>query len=438
MAPKRKPSSQHPTFAPSSGDSQSSQPLTSSLPQIHFTRVWTDQIHDETSYVQHDRSGGPNLQPTGVPSMLRSPSRSRDSKRQMSPGHHLMSDPRGNPHSNLLDSPNPPGSMPTTPDLSALGGWELPLFCPWRSVDNLHSTPITYPIHGPNAILNTQREHPGMDIVAPPPEPASSSSAIPDGDQKKTVLSATKLLLQTASSALKISPIPYVSQILDLLLALLQAYEPLELYAGQTVPPELIAPLKKFHGALEEQINHIEFLKHQGLFKRMVMASNIANDISNVKACINKAITLMEASILTLMQTIQASMELELSKLKRAPAEHTYMKSKSECLPTVMAMHSGPLATHPNATRAHSCYASVSASPDLSPILPEDSLLTPLLAPRLPCTWLTPPQPHQPSHPKSAPSTVPSVTPLPRPLGPYRAATIPAPDSGPTPSPVPL
>ncbi|KAF8317248.1 uncharacterized protein EI90DRAFT_209842 [Cantharellus anzutake] len=273
MAPKRKPSSQHPTFAPTSGDSQSSQPSTSSLPQIHFTRVRTDQIHDDTSYVQRDRSGGPNLQPPGVPSTSRSPSRSRDSKRRMSPGRRLTSDPRGNPHSNLLDSPNPPESTPTTPDLSALGGWEPPLFRPRRSVDNLHSAPITYPIHGPNAILNAQSEHPGMAIVAPPPpEPASSSSAIPDGDRKKTVLSATKLLLQTASSALKISPIPYVSQILDLLLTLLQAYEtvdsnneslkglndevrkaytailrPLELYAGQTVPPELIAPLKEFH-----------------------------------------------------------------------------------------------------------------------------------------------------------------------------------------------
>ncbi|KAF8317254.1 uncharacterized protein EI90DRAFT_209771 [Cantharellus anzutake] len=68
----------------------------------------------------------------------------------------------------------------------------------------------------------------------------------------------------------------------------------------------------------------------------MVTASNIAKDISDVNACINKAITSVstEASILTLMQTIRASVTSELSRLKRAPAEHTYVKSKSECLPT--------------------------------------------------------------------------------------------------------
>ncbi|KAF8328246.1 uncharacterized protein EI90DRAFT_1619636 [Cantharellus anzutake] len=306
MAPKRKSSSQHPTFAPTSGDSQSSQPSTSSLPQIHFTRVRTDQIHDDISYVQRDRSGGPNLQPPGVPSTSRSPSKSRDSKRRTSPGHRFMRDPGGDPHSNLSDPPNPSESTPTTPDLSPLGGWEPPLFHPRRSIDNPHSAPITYPIHDPDAILDAQRER-------------------PDGDRKKTVLSATKLLLQTASSALKTSPIPYVSQILDFLLTLLQVYEtvdsnneslkglndevrkaytailrPLELYAGQTVPPELIAPLKEFHDALEEQTNRIEFLKRRGLFKRMVTASNIANDISDVKACINKAITSVSVRSLSL------------------------------------------------------------------------------------------------------------------------------------------
>ncbi|KAF8317255.1 uncharacterized protein EI90DRAFT_209770 [Cantharellus anzutake] len=224
MAPKRKPSSQNPILAPSSGDSQSSQPSTSSLPQIRFTRVRIDRDHDDTSYVQRDRSGGPNLQPPGVPSTSRSPSRSRGSKRRTSPGRRLMRDPRGNPHSNLLDPPNLPESTPTTPDLSTLRGWEPPLLRPLRSIDNPRSAPITYLIHDPDAILNahTEREHPGMDSP-PPPKPASS--AVPAGDRKKTALSATKLLLQTASSALKISPIPYVSQILDLLLTLLQAYE---------------------------------------------------------------------------------------------------------------------------------------------------------------------------------------------------------------------
>ncbi|KAF8310340.1 uncharacterized protein EI90DRAFT_3101775, partial [Cantharellus anzutake] len=75
------------------------------------------------------------------------------------------------------------------------------------------------------------------------------------------------------------------------------------------------------------------------------------------------------------------------------------------CMLAVMAMHSGPLAACPDATRARSRYASVSASPNLSPILPEDSLLTSPLAPRLPYTWPTPLLLHQPSHPESASGT---------------------------------
>ncbi|KAF8343152.1 uncharacterized protein EI90DRAFT_3031518, partial [Cantharellus anzutake] len=56
----------------------------------------------------------------------------------------------------------------------------------------------------------------------------------------------------------------------------------------------------------------------------------------------------------------------------------------------------------PDAARAHSHYASVSASPNLSPILPEDSLLTPPLSPKAPLHLADSPQPHQPSHPESA------------------------------------
>ncbi|KAF8344182.1 uncharacterized protein EI90DRAFT_3114910 [Cantharellus anzutake] len=78
----------------------------------------------------------------------------------------------------------------------------------------------------------------------------------------------------------------------------------------------------------------------------------------------------------------------------------------------------------------------MSVSPNLSPILPEDSLLTSLLAPRLPYTWPTPLLPHQPPHPESASGTMPSMTPLLHPLGPHWATTIPVPDSSPTLSPV--
>ncbi|KAF8324841.1 uncharacterized protein EI90DRAFT_2213321 [Cantharellus anzutake] len=41
-----------------------------------------------------------------------------------------------------------------------------------------------------------------------------------------------------------------------------------------------------------------------------------------------------EATTLNLLQTIQSSMQSELSRLKPAPAEHIHVKSKSECLPT--------------------------------------------------------------------------------------------------------
>ncbi|KAF8334939.1 uncharacterized protein EI90DRAFT_378724 [Cantharellus anzutake] len=54
-----------------------------------------------------------------------------------------------------------------------------------------------------------------------------------------------------------------------------------------------------------------------------------------MKNCLNDAIRRFELRSLTLilLRTEHASVQSEISRLKRAPAEHIYVKSKSECLP---------------------------------------------------------------------------------------------------------
>ncbi|KAF8341563.1 uncharacterized protein EI90DRAFT_1754465 [Cantharellus anzutake] len=54
-----------------------------------------------------------------------------------------------------------------------------------------------------------------------------------------------------------------------------------------------------------------------------------------MKNCLNDAIHRFELRSLTLilLRTEHASVQSEISKLRRAPAEHIYVKSKSECLP---------------------------------------------------------------------------------------------------------
>ncbi|KAF8308291.1 uncharacterized protein EI90DRAFT_1861720 [Cantharellus anzutake] len=68
--------------------------------------------------------------------------------------------------------------------------------------------------------------------------------------------------------------------------------------------------------------------------KRAVLASEIAQKINDVRACISNALSRFAtaATTLNLLHTIQVSIECELSKLPKANAEY-YVKSKPECQP---------------------------------------------------------------------------------------------------------
>ncbi|KAF8327977.1 uncharacterized protein EI90DRAFT_1651661 [Cantharellus anzutake] len=319
MAPKRKPSWQYPALAPSSGDPRSSQPQpsNSSLPQIRFTRARTGQIHDNTSYDQLD---GPHLQPPGVRSTPQSSSGSKGSERRISPGRPVTELLRRSPDPDLSSAPNLTKFVPTMPSHASPGGSRPSLSRPSfpGSIDNRHSTSTIQPIYDPRAILNAHEKYMDMDtdtsVLSPPSGETSSSSAIPAGGRKETAISVTISMLRSASSAFKISPVPYASQILDSLVTLLQGYEtidsnnknleglhdevrkayitilrPLQLCTSQ-IPPEVIFLFKEFHSTLEGQVKRIESLKSLKRLVKFISATKIARDISDVKTCINTAI----------------------------------------------------------------------------------------------------------------------------------------------------
>ncbi|KAF8314331.1 uncharacterized protein EI90DRAFT_468942 [Cantharellus anzutake] len=127
-------------------------------------------------------------------------------------------------------------------------------------------------IHG-----NTETPHPppgctGMNLDTPSSiDQTPSSSAVPAGDGKKTIIATTRLVLQTAASTLKFVPIANLEQIPNILLSWLQVYEtidnndenlkglddevrdahetifrPLQLWTGK-VPPEIGDLIERFN-----------------------------------------------------------------------------------------------------------------------------------------------------------------------------------------------
>ncbi|KAF8330721.1 uncharacterized protein EI90DRAFT_1089992 [Cantharellus anzutake] len=61
-----------------------------------------------------------------------------------------------------------------------------------------------------------------------PSAPDLPSPTVPAGEGKKTIIAATRLVLQTAASALKFAPIPNLDQIPRILLTWLQVYETID------------------------------------------------------------------------------------------------------------------------------------------------------------------------------------------------------------------
>ncbi|KAF8311108.1 uncharacterized protein EI90DRAFT_1052858 [Cantharellus anzutake] len=224
-------------------------------------------------------------------------------------------------------------------------------------------TPNPWAPYGNNASVRTQLENAGMNLPVPPAsEPTPSPSAGQSDGKKKSIISATRLILRTASTALKFSPIPFLPHIPDLLLTLLQVYgnvsgnnealtglsddvqnayntilRPLQLWTGH-IPPEVIFPLKDLHLALEDQVKRIKPLESQSRkpLKKIFTAGSLAQSINGVRTCISEALSRFAtvATTLNLLNTIQVSVDYELSKLPKVGAEYYRVKSKSECLET--------------------------------------------------------------------------------------------------------
>ncbi|KAF8318552.1 uncharacterized protein EI90DRAFT_2706444 [Cantharellus anzutake] len=199
------------------------------------------------------------------------------------------------------------------PDTSRLSPFHLDPKQPARSTRSIDTT-------------HSQQERVELD-------PDVDSLLEPAPGKKPIIIGTTELILQAATSALKFSPIPLLSEIPGLLLTFLQIYKtvdsnsenlkglenevvkayttilrPLQLWTGE-IPPEVKALIEEFHLALDEQTKQIRVLSSQKLATRIVSASDVTQRVNSVKTCINNAVTSFstKAAILTLLHTIQSS-----------------------------------------------------------------------------------------------------------------------------------
>ena len=119
------------------------------------------------------------------------------------------------------------GNTSTTPLGQSRSRLSRPSIHPEESADNPPSTLNVHTIHDDSAGANRRRGLGGVDSldVAPLSAPVPSVSPTSDNDRKKTIISGTKLLLQTAATALQFAPIPNLDQIPNTLLTWIQIYE---------------------------------------------------------------------------------------------------------------------------------------------------------------------------------------------------------------------
>ncbi|KAF8336479.1 uncharacterized protein EI90DRAFT_178979 [Cantharellus anzutake] len=221
--------------------------------------------NDATTNKDRDGSDGSRLQPPT--SSTAGSSRGRKQRRSVwyaiaqrfsrspSPDPTHIDQPKSSyPRQSDPSRPDPPSPDPSPSHILA--------------IDASHTIPNERIIHGNTESPATQPGLTGADLDIPSSmDQTSSSSAVPAGDRKKTIIAATRLVLQTAASALKFVPIPNLDQIPSILLTWLQVYEtidnndenlkgldnevrkahetifrPLLLWTGQ-VPPEIATEL---------------------------------------------------------------------------------------------------------------------------------------------------------------------------------------------------
>ena len=125
-------------------------------------------------------------------------------------------------------SPNPKRSNKSTTPLQSPPHNPLPSPPPLdsgESIDHPRSTLNTHTIHDAGARGQPRPADVNSRNAAPLSVPAPSVSSSSDNDRKKTIITGTKLLLQTAAVALKFAPIANLDQIPNTLLTWIQICE---------------------------------------------------------------------------------------------------------------------------------------------------------------------------------------------------------------------
>ncbi|KAF8329695.1 uncharacterized protein EI90DRAFT_1335647 [Cantharellus anzutake] len=315
--PSRRPKS-HPAPGSFSSDRQ---------PSLSSISEYIPQTSQDRDNVCNDRNGGLTGSYPGPPAANETvPCGFGSSKKSTSPFGLTFGKICKN---TVLDRSKPSTSGPgsffgtTTPYQPSADNQGFPSPCaPEGNLPGKHSAYIT--CEGDPGI----HTHPPSGFPSTPP--ASSRS-----DQHKMIIGATRLILQTAASALNLSPIPKLGEIPNLILIWLQVYEtvddndknlkglhdeiqrayetilqPLQMWTCQTgeIPPEVVSLVKEFHSDLEEQIEQIQMLGNQKVIQRVILRTNTARKLTDVKACITRALSHFAtvATTLNLLNTIRA------------------------------------------------------------------------------------------------------------------------------------
>ena len=180
------------------------------VPQANVTASETAQEGNDASIIlsgsSHDSRPSPSFRHRLLKGIRRRPNPKRSHKSTMSPPGQPMSTTllQSSPH-------NPPLSPPS---LDSGEGIDHPRST--LNTDTLHDTgtrgqPEPADVNSPNSASSSV---PALSVL-------SSSGT----DRKKTIIGATKLLLQTAAVALKFSPIANLDQIPNTLLTWIGIYE---------------------------------------------------------------------------------------------------------------------------------------------------------------------------------------------------------------------
>ncbi|KAF8335466.1 uncharacterized protein EI90DRAFT_332284 [Cantharellus anzutake] len=187
------------------------------LSEIH--RDWHDGLSG--SYLQHPQIAPPRSPSDDFPSF-------RLPRIEVTSWH-------SNPNSGSRSGTPVPVPSPSTPSSPAHSDRFLSPPSALSPSETACASPNPWAPYDNSAGVRTELENAGMNLPVPASEPTPSSSAGPSDGKKESIISTTRLILQTASSALKFSPVPFLPNIPDSLLMLLQVYE-VRIWFSQFIP----------------------------------------------------------------------------------------------------------------------------------------------------------------------------------------------------------